>query len=79
MRAHYGRTCALITKEGTCHQCTELDAYYQAGRGDPLAGTAKDMDARLDVVRVFDPTQPSRWQGMLLELVDGLEAAGASA
>ncbi len=78
LRAHYGQTCALIAQEGPCHQCTELDAYYQAGRGDPLAGTAKDIDARLEVVRVFDPAQPSRWQQMLLELMAGLDGADSA-
>jgi len=73
LRAHYGTTCALITQEGACFQCKELDGYYQAGGGNPLSGTAGDVEARLNIGRVFDPAQPTRWQSMLLELVNQLD------
>ena len=40
-----------MAKEGACFQCVELDRFFGAGARDPLAGTARDLDARLAVLR----------------------------
>lgn len=72
MTAKYSRTCALINKQGVCHQCVELDAAVGSGQGDPLQGTAGDLDSRLDIVRSFRAAPPGRWERLLLEIFDGL-------
>ena len=63
----YGRTCALVAKQGVCHQCVELDGFYGADRGDPLAGTARTVDDRLAVLRT---QPPGRWTAVLAGLLD---------
>jgi RNA polymerase sigma-70 factor (ECF subfamily) len=63
----YGRTCALVAKQGVCHQCVELDDHYRAGRGDPLAGTARTLD---DWLAVLKSQPPGRWTAVLAGLLD---------
>lgn len=63
----YGRTCALVAKQGVCHQCVELDGHFRADRGDPLAGTARTVDDRLAVLRT---QPPGRWTSLLSGLLD---------
>lgn len=70
--AKYARTCALVNKQGVCHQCVELDAALGSGRGDPLQGTAGDLDARLDVVRSLRAAPAGRWERLLVEIFDAL-------
>ncbi len=65
----YGRTCALIAKQGVCHQCVELDGHFKANRGDPLAGTARTLDDRLAVLR---SQPPGRWTALLAGLLDDI-------
>lgn len=72
MTAKYARSCALIAKQGVCHQCVELDAAMGDGRGDPLRGTGGDLEARLDVLRSLRSSSASRWERLLLEVFDRL-------
>jgi len=69
LTARYQGTCALVGKQGTCHQCVELDAFFGAGRGDPLAGTEGDLDARLAVARDLAATPLGPWHRRMLSLV----------
>jgi RNA polymerase sigma-70 factor (ECF subfamily) len=69
LTARYAGTCALVGKQGACHQCVELDAFFQACRGDPLRGTAGDLDARLAVLRDLATAPPGTWHGRMLGLV----------
>lgn len=66
----YGRTCALVAKEGACFQCVELDRFFEAGAGDPLAGTARDLDARLAILRENRETPLGRWHRRMMQLVE---------
>jgi RNA polymerase sigma-70 factor (ECF subfamily) len=61
----YGRTCALIAKQGMCHQCVELDRFYAANRGDPLANTDRTFDDRLAILK---SQPPARWTAVLGDL-----------
>lgn len=70
-RRYEGR-CALVGKQGACHQCVELDAFFEAGRGDPLAATDGGIDARLAVLRDLRARAAGRWHGRMLSLVDDL-------
>jgi len=72
MTARYARTCSLIGKQGVCYQCVELDAALGDGSGDPLRGTAGDLDARLEIVRSLRASPAGRWERLLLEVLDGL-------
>jgi RNA polymerase sigma-70 factor (ECF subfamily) len=72
LRERYDATCALVTKQGVCHQCVELDAFFNGRRTDPLAGTARDVDARLAILRERRTTELGPWHRQLMGLVDAL-------
>lgn len=78
MEARYGHTCALVTKEGVCHQCVELDGFFNGEKRDPLAGTARDLDARLRILRDTREAALGPWHRRMLRLVNEiLDAAGS--
>ncbi|MBX7193142.1 MAG: RNA polymerase sigma factor [Sandaracinaceae bacterium] len=70
LEGRYATTCALVTQKGVCHQCVELDSFLAADRGDPLAGTDRDLDARLRVVRERRETPLGPWHRAMMRLVD---------
>lgn len=70
LRARYGATCALIAKTGVCHQCVELDAFFDAGQGAPLAETA--LDARLKVADALRQRPWGRWHRLVFGLLDAM-------
>lgn len=71
MRAAYEGTCALVTKQGTCYQCAELDEAFGTGaRRDPLEGADGRFTARL---RVIQEQSPATWTHWLTELLRSLE------
>jgi RNA polymerase sigma-70 factor (ECF subfamily) len=70
MSAKYEQTCALVRKEGVCHQCVELDGFMRAGNGHRLRERSMDFDARLAVLRE-QLTQPwNTWHRELFGLLD---------
>lgn len=78
MEARYAHTCALVTKQGVCHQCVELDGFFNGKSRDPLRGTAHDLDARLRIVRETRAAALGPWHRRMLRLVDEmLDAAGS--
>lgn len=70
LAARYARTCALVTQEGVCFQCVELDRWFGAHEGDPLEGTARDLDARLAVLRERREAPLNPWHRQMMRLVD---------
>lgn len=68
--ARYATTCALVTKEGACFQCVELDKFFGANQGDPLEGTPKDLGARLVVLRDKREAPLGPWHRQMMRLVD---------
>jgi RNA polymerase sigma-70 factor (ECF subfamily) len=72
LSTRYEGTCALVGKQGACYQCVELDGFFGAGRGDPLAGTDGGLDARLAVLRDLRGTPQGRWHRHMLALVGDL-------
>lgn len=72
LTARYGETCALVTQEGACHQCVELDQFFRANRGDPLAGSDRSLDARLAILRDLRATPLGPWHRRMMRLVDEL-------
>ena len=51
LEVRYAETCALVAKDGVCHQCVELDRFFNGTERNPLEGTAGDLDARLAILR----------------------------
>jgi RNA polymerase sigma-70 factor (ECF subfamily) len=72
LEERYVRGCALVTAGAPCAQCLEVDVYFAAGQGDPLDGTAKDLDARLHILREERDKALGPWHGKLLRLVDDI-------
>lgn len=73
MHARYQDTCALIAKQGVCYQCVELDGYFDARAGNPIANAADHVDARAQVLRELRDQPWGKWHTMLLSLLDDLE------
>lgn len=69
LRTRYGTSCALVMQQGVCYQCVELDRFFQAGAGNPLEGTAGDLDARLAIVRERRETSLGPWHRQMMRLV----------
>jgi len=73
MKEKYEQTCALIRKEGVCHQCVELDGFMQAGQGAPLDGKADSIRQRIELVRTHAAQTWGPWHRMLFQLLDDLQ------
>lgn len=72
LHAHYGATCALLTKQGVCHQCVELDGVFRAQQGSPLGETAT-LEARFDIARARREQPWGAWHRMMFELLEELK------
>jgi len=70
LTARYASTCALVAQRGACFQCVELDKFFGANQGDPLAGTARDLDARLAIVKERKDASLGPWHRKMMRLVD---------
>ena len=76
MDERYGHSCALVTKEGVCHQCVELDGYFNGQRRDPLSGSERDVAARLAILRETREAALGPWHRRILKLVEDILAPG---
>lgn len=72
LKAEYDTSCALVAQEGVCFQCVELDRFFAADRGDPLAGTERGVEARLAIVRERREAPLGPWHRQMMRLVDEL-------
>jgi RNA polymerase sigma-70 factor, ECF subfamily len=72
LREKYAATCALVTKQGVCYQCVELSEFFNRRREDPLDGTARDVDARLAILREQRETALGPWHRIMMRLVDAV-------
>jgi RNA polymerase sigma-70 factor (ECF subfamily) len=70
LQEKYSTTCALITKQGVCHQCTELSEFFHGHKDDPLEGTQRDIDARLAILRERREAELGPWHRLMMKLVD---------
>ena len=66
----YGSSCQLVAKEGACHQCVELDVVLNGQDRNPLAGSAGDIAARIDIVRDLRKAPLNPWHQRMMTLVD---------
>jgi len=72
LTAKYEQTCALVTKNGVCYQCVELNRYLNGHDSDPLDGTTRNIDARLAIVQELRNQPPNAWHRLMLHLIDDL-------
>ncbi len=70
LRERFAETCALVNKRGVCHQCVQLDQFFGAGRGDPLAGTEGELDDRVAILREERESTLGPWHREMMRLVD---------
>lgn len=63
MREKYAATCALIAKNGVCHQCSELADFFESAPVD-LGGDK--WEARMQTLRAFKDREPGVWHTLLL-------------
>lgn len=75
LEKRYGHTCALVAKQGVCHQCVELDGFFNGQNRDPLAGTTRDISARIEILRELRTAALGPWHTRMLRLVDSVLAA----
>jgi RNA polymerase sigma-70 factor (ECF subfamily) len=78
LKAKYEASCALVAQEGVCFQCVELDRFFQADQGDPLAGTERDVKARLAIVRERREAPLGPWHRQMMRLVEDVLDDGPS-
>jgi RNA polymerase sigma-70 factor (ECF subfamily) len=72
------RAPALVTKQ-VCHQCVELDGFFNGRSRDPLDGTARNLDARLAILKETREAALGPWHRRMLRLVDEVLDGGARA
>lgn len=70
LRERYGATCALLAKTGVCHQCVELDTFFAAGQGSPLAEPT--VTARLALAADLRESPWGHWHRLVFDLLDDL-------
>lgn len=75
MRAKYAATCALVAKQGVCHQCIELDGFFRAEQGNPLPGDGDHLDRRLALMRAAAARPWGAWHRLLFNLLDEIDRA----
>ncbi len=78
LKAKYDASCALVAQEGVCFQCVELDRFFHADQGDPLAGTERDVSARLAIVRERREAPLGPWHRQMMRLVEDVLDDGPS-
>lgn len=72
LKERYGQTCALLAKQGVCHQCLELDDFFRAGQGSPLPDR-QDIEARFAVAAAWRDRPWGPWHRYMLALLDDLD------
>lgn len=72
----YKARCALINKQGVCHECSELSEFFLGRRQDPLEGSARDLDARLAIVREQREEPLDRWHRLVMRITADLLGQG---
>lgn len=77
MEERYAHTCALVTKKGVCHQCVELDGFFNGRRRDPLARSTRDMAARLAILREMREGALGPWHRRMLTMIDSILEPGS--
>ena len=72
LRQKYAASCALVAKQGVCYQCVELGEFFDRRGDDPLNGTARDVDARLAILREQRDAPLGPWHRIIGRMVDAI-------
>lgn len=75
LRERYEGACVLVSKEGICHQCSELNSFFQGSTPDPLQGTTRDVSARLSIAKSRATSSLGPWHALLARLIEDLLSA----
>jgi RNA polymerase sigma-70 factor (ECF subfamily) len=75
MDARYGETCALITKQGVCHQCTELSAFFRVPEPSAVGVTDGTFQNRVRVIQTLNTSAVDEWHRLLLSVTANTENA----
>jgi hypothetical protein len=54
----------------------ELDGFFNGASRDPLEGTRRDLDARLEILRATRMAALGPWHKRMLRLVDEVLSSG---
>lgn len=73
LRARYDQTCKLVSKDGVCYQCVELDGFFNGAWRDPLENSARSIEDRLAVLRDLKDRVPNAWHERLFEIFTRLD------
>jgi RNA polymerase sigma-70 factor (ECF subfamily) len=73
MRDRYREACSLIAKQRLRYQSVELDGYFPAGQGSPIAVDGDRVAARIEVLKELRTKRWGAWHTMLLSLLDDLQ------
>lgn len=68
MHDRYADTCALVTKRGVCHQCSELSEYFRVPGPHDVGVTDAAMDERISIIRLLNTVPLGEWHRDLLNL-----------
>lgn len=68
MQDRYADTCALVTKGGVCHQCSELSEFFRAPGPRHFGITDGGMEERISVTRGLNRVPLGHWHRELLKL-----------
>ena len=68
MQDRYAETCALVTKGGMCHQCSELSAFFRVPGPASVGISAGSLNERFDVTRALNEAPLGEWHRALLHL-----------
>ncbi|MFO1400138.1 MAG: RNA polymerase sigma factor [Steroidobacteraceae bacterium] len=71
LQRRYGERCALIGQQGVCHQCEELDGYFDAHQGRPLSQRG-GIEDRLAILRARSDQAWGPWHRLIFGLLDEL-------
>ncbi|HEU4521246.1 MAG TPA: RNA polymerase sigma factor [Thermoanaerobaculia bacterium] len=68
--ARHADRCALVSKKGVCHQCSELAEFFDGAPQNPLEGTAGGTEDRLRIMRSADERDLSAWHRRLSQVIE---------
>lgn len=72
MCKRYEATCALMSKQGVCYQCSELADFFGSDERNPISGSTDSHEARIKILRDVRTRPWGPWHEQLLRFVDDL-------
>ncbi|MFN2425480.1 MAG: RNA polymerase sigma factor [Candidatus Binatia bacterium] len=69
LKARYAQSCSLVSQQGVCFQCVELDRFFNDSQTNPLDGTDGDLDARLNILKAQAAMPQNPWHRSMMKLI----------